>query len=166
MSWFLATFSIFTEFIHQNSPIFMSSIGEQLIKYRKKIKLTQQDVADRLNIKTNTYGSWESDKTQPAGKYFPQLAEVFGVTLDKLFPEGKCVTIAPNQTNNDNSTSINAQEVKMEAKQLLALAMKGKDEIIVAKEEIISGKNEVITAQRAQIQTLDAEVARLKAGQG
>jgi len=63
----------------------MSSIGAKLINYRQAAKLTQREVAERLGIKTNTYGSWEADKTHPSGHYFPQLAEAFGVTLDKLF---------------------------------------------------------------------------------
>ena len=140
----------------------MSSTGAKLIKYRKEAKLSQQDVADRLDIRTNTYGSWEADKTDPAGKYFPQLAEVFGVEMSKLFPDTKCVTIAPNQTNNDNSTSINAQEVKMEAKDAIALVTKSKDEVIAAKEAVIAAKEAVIEAQKAQIELLQAEVARLK----
>jgi len=67
----------------------MSSIGAKLITCRQAAKLTQKEVAERLGIKTNTYGSWEADKTHPSGHYFPQLAEIFGVTLDKLFPNTK-----------------------------------------------------------------------------
>jgi len=133
----------------------MSTIGEKLLKYRKQAKLTQQDVADRLGVKTNTYGLWEADKTQPSGKYFPQLAEVFSVALDKLFPDTKCVTIAPHQTNNDNSTSINAKEVKIEAKEFLTLIMKSEDDTIASQQE-------TIISQKAQIELLQAELSRQK----
>ena len=136
----------------------MSSIGEKLIKCRQTAKLSQREVAERLGIKTNTYGSWEADKTQPSGQYFPQLAEIFGVSLDKLFPDSKFLIIAPNQTNNDNSTSINAQEVKMDAKEVVTLLLKVKDEIIASQQE-------TIIVQKAQVELLQTEVARLRNGQ-
>ena len=63
----------------------MSSIAAKLCQHRAATKLTQQEIAERLGIKSNTYGSWEAGHTYPSGRYFPELAVIFGVSIDNAF---------------------------------------------------------------------------------
>ncbi|MCP1383090.1 helix-turn-helix transcriptional regulator [Runella salmonicolor] len=127
----------------------MSTIGTKLCQHRLAAKLTQQAIAERLGVKTNTYGSWEADHTSPSGRYFPELAIIFGVTIDKLFPD--------NNGNLPGKTNATAQ--KMDENEALKLVLQRKEEVIAAKEEII-------TAQLAQIEKLQEELENYKAAQG
>lgn len=60
-------------------------IYQNLQKLRKINKLTQQEVAEYLEIKPNTYGAWEANKTSPSAYYLPKLAKLFKVTINDLF---------------------------------------------------------------------------------
>ncbi|WP_169704656.1 helix-turn-helix transcriptional regulator [Runella slithyformis] len=127
----------------------MSTIGTKLCQHRLAAKLTQQAIAEQLGVKTNTYGSWEADHTSPSGIYFPILAEIFGVTIDQLFPE--------NNENLLNKTNITGK--KMDENESLKLVLQSKEEVIAAKEAIIAG-------QSAQIEKLQEELENYKAAQG
>jgi transcriptional regulator with XRE-family HTH domain len=136
------------------------SIGAKLIKYRKEVKLTQQEVAELLNVKTNTYGSWESDKTEPSGHYFPKMAQIFGVTVDKLFPELKQIQIAPNQTNNDNAKPINAYYVSFDEAE--SIVIKTQEETIATQKTLIEQQQETIATLKILIGSLQEQLEVLK----
>lgn len=124
---------------------YMSTIGTKLCQHRLAVRLTQQAIAERLGVKTNTYGSWEADHTSPSGIYFPILAEIFGVTIDQLFPE----------KNENLPSKTNATAQKMDENEVLKLVLQSKEEVIAAKEAIIA-------AQSAQIEILQKELENYK----
>ncbi|MFN8353373.1 MAG: helix-turn-helix transcriptional regulator [Spirosomataceae bacterium] len=75
------------------------TIGSKLRKLRNLKKLSQQEVADMLNVKSGTYRSWEADQTQIKAKYLPKLAEIFGVAVTDLLSETTITnTIKPNES--------------------------------------------------------------------
>lgn len=51
---------------------------------RKEKKLTQEEMARRLNVGRTTYLGYESGKIEIPTKRLESLAEMFGVTLDYL----------------------------------------------------------------------------------
>ncbi|WP_461538424.1 helix-turn-helix domain-containing protein [Spongorhabdus nitratireducens] len=55
-----------------------------LKKHRLSAGLTQAQVASKLGIRTNRYGSWERGEKQPPASILPQLAELFRTSTDKL----------------------------------------------------------------------------------
>lgn len=62
----------------------------QLRKYRRLAGLNQQQMADALNVKKRTYGSWERGE---ANMSFPQAcacADILDCTLDEL--AGRTIT--------------------------------------------------------------------------
>ncbi|MCM1564887.1 MAG: XRE family transcriptional regulator [Dehalobacter sp.] len=62
-------------------------IGEILVRLREKKKLTQDQVANDLNIKRARYSSWENNIASPGLEYLKVLAKYFGVSLDNLAGE-------------------------------------------------------------------------------
>ena len=61
-------------------------MGAAIAALRKRQKLTQQDLAERLNTNRVTIAKWETGKYQPADK--AAVADALGVTLaDLLFAE-------------------------------------------------------------------------------
>lgn len=65
-------------------------LSNELQELRKSLPLkngkqwTQQDVADALGIKYQSYQAYELGKTYPSLKNFLKLAELFDVSLDSL----------------------------------------------------------------------------------
>lgn len=60
------------------------SMGQFLAALRKANGMTQQEVADRLNVSNKAVSRWERDECAPDLTLIPALAEMFGVTCDEL----------------------------------------------------------------------------------
>ena len=61
-----------------------NSIGQFIAALRKANGMTQQDVADRLNVSNKAVSRWERDECAPDLSVIPALAEMFGITCDEL----------------------------------------------------------------------------------
>jgi len=61
-----------------------NTIGQFIAALRKANGLTQQDVADRLNVSNKAVSRWERDECAPDISLIPPLAELLGVTCDEL----------------------------------------------------------------------------------
>ncbi len=61
-----------------------ASIGQFIAALRKANGMTQQDIADRLNVSNKAVSRWERDECAPDISLIPALAELLGVTCDEL----------------------------------------------------------------------------------
>ena len=61
-----------------------NSIGQFIAALRKANGMTQQEVADRLNVSNKAVSRWERDECAPDLSVIPALAEIFGITCDEL----------------------------------------------------------------------------------
>lgn len=52
---------------------------------REQAKLTQEDIAYKLNIDRSTIAKWETGEAMPRANKLPQLAQILGCTIDELF---------------------------------------------------------------------------------
>lgn len=59
-------------------------IGKQIRKYRSEMKLSQDELADRVYVTRQTISNWENDRNYPDIRSLVLLANVFGVSLDIL----------------------------------------------------------------------------------
>lgn len=84
--------------------------GIRLRELRKAGRLTQQAVADYLQIHRTTYTKYETDHVTPDQQGLMQLAALFGVTVDYLLGR-ETETISPQvaETRTD-STGLSLQE--------------------------------------------------------
>ena len=83
------------------------NIGDNLRVIRNKKNISQQEIADFLDVDRKTYVSWESGLADIKSSYIPKLAEFLHVEINDLFRE-KPADIVINQHNSDNKdTSIN-----------------------------------------------------------
>jgi len=55
--------------------------------YREKCGLTQQQVADALNINRSTYTYYEKGKTEPSINTLQKIMLLFDVSFNKLYPQ-------------------------------------------------------------------------------
>lgn len=53
--------------------------------YRKKQNLTQEALAQKLGVTNQSVSKWESAQCYPDISLIPQLAEIFGISIDELF---------------------------------------------------------------------------------
>ena len=53
--------------------------------YRKKLGITQEALAQQLEVTNQAVSKWESDQCCPDIQLLPKLADIFGITIDALF---------------------------------------------------------------------------------
>lgn len=61
-----------------------NTIGQFIAALRKANGMTQQEVADRLNVSNKAVSRWERDECAPDISLIPAIAEMFSVTCDEL----------------------------------------------------------------------------------
>lgn len=67
-------------------------------KFRKKIGMTQEEVAKSLNLVTSTISKWETGKTIPDQSILPKLASLYKCSIDDLF-------------NNENNIDLSGMQI-------------------------------------------------------
>lgn len=59
-------------------------IGKFIANMRKEKKLTQQDLAEKLNVSDRTIGNWENGRNMPDLSLFKPLCDELGITINEL----------------------------------------------------------------------------------
>ncbi len=57
----------------------------QIAQYRKNLGITQEALAQKLGVTNQAVSKWEAGLNYPDLQLLPQLAEIFGITIDELF---------------------------------------------------------------------------------
>ena len=57
-------------------------IGKQIAFYRKKMELTQEELADQLGISSQAVSNWETEQNNPDEDLLLKMADIFNVTLE------------------------------------------------------------------------------------
>lgn len=60
------------------------SFGENLQFYRKRKDITQEQLAEQMDVSRQTISKWESDSSYPEMEKLIQLCDLFGCTMDTL----------------------------------------------------------------------------------
>lgn len=71
---------------------------------RKRAKLTQSDVAKRLNVDQSTYSYWEAGKRNIDANTLAKLAELYGVSTDYLL--GRTDEKKPPESEDDGRQAL------------------------------------------------------------
>ena len=59
-------------------------IGRQIKRYRLEMKLSQEELADKVYVTRQTVSNWENDKSYPDINSLVLLSSLFGISLDVL----------------------------------------------------------------------------------
>ena len=60
------------------------TLGKRIMQHRKRLGLTQEQLAERVGVSAQAVSKWENDLSCPDISLLPVLAEIFGVTVDEL----------------------------------------------------------------------------------
>ena len=61
------------------------TLGNRIANYRKRMGITQDALAQQLEVTNQAVSKWESDQCCPDIQLLPRLADIFGITIDELF---------------------------------------------------------------------------------
>lgn len=63
------------------------NIGEKLFELRKAKNLSQEEVADKLNVTRQTVSKWETNQSMPDLDKVVPLCELFGISTEELLTD-------------------------------------------------------------------------------
>lgn len=61
------------------------NIGTNIYTLRKEKKITQAQLAEKLGVSEQAISKWENDQCAPDVSLFPVIADLFAVSIDRLF---------------------------------------------------------------------------------
>ena len=60
------------------------TLGNRIQKHRKVLNLTQEELAEKLNVTAQAVSKWENDNAYPDIQLLIKLADIFNCSLDEL----------------------------------------------------------------------------------
>ena len=60
------------------------TIGRRIAENRKRLGMTQDQLAEKLGVTAQAVSKWENDQSCPDITMLPRLAEIFGISTDAL----------------------------------------------------------------------------------
>lgn len=68
------------------------TFGQRFYELRKKQELTQERIAEKLNVSPQAVSKWENDQALPDVALLKSIAKLFDVTIDSLLGEDATTT--------------------------------------------------------------------------
>jgi transcriptional regulator with XRE-family HTH domain len=75
------------------------SIGQKIKELRKGLGLSQQGLADKIEVDRSNVSAWETDKAEPRWGNIKAMAKLFGVSIQVLL-EDEEEQVKPGDPNN------------------------------------------------------------------
>ncbi len=72
----------------------MKTLGTKIAEYRKLKKMTQEELASKLNVSSQAVSKWENDLSIPDLPILIELSDIFNVSLDELIRQKEDVEVA------------------------------------------------------------------------
>lgn len=82
-------------------------LKDKLQELRKNKNLSQEKLAEKLDVSRQAVAKWENGETYPDIDNLISLSDIFNITLDRLLKEDNCMNIIKNSLNYNSSELIN-----------------------------------------------------------
>ena len=60
------------------------TIGDRIKFHRKRLGMTQEQLAERMGVSAQAVSKWENNLSCPDISVLPELAAIFGISVDEL----------------------------------------------------------------------------------
>ena len=79
-------------------------MGQRIAELRKRQRMTQDELAEKMGVSPQAVSKWENDISCPDVMIFPELADLFHVTIDELMRgrRNEDVRIVPEENRDLN----------------------------------------------------------------
>lgn len=82
------------------------SIGDKLVELRKKNGLSQEDLAEKLDVTRQTISKWELNETSPNIIQAKEISKLFNVSLDEFVSNNINDILINKMNKNDRSLKV------------------------------------------------------------
>ena len=63
------------------------NMGDKIKQRRTELKMTQEDLAEKLNVSRSSVANWEAGRNYPDLQLIAAIADILGLSLDELLRE-------------------------------------------------------------------------------
>ena len=89
----------------------MTKIGKKISQLRKQNGLTQMELADKLAISYQAVSNWERGATMPDISKLPELADIFGVTIEEILCDERKGRIVEEIAKGEDLTDVKTEDL-------------------------------------------------------
>lgn len=79
-----------------------NTLGKRIAAQRKRLGLTQEQLAEKLGITAQAVSKWENDLSCPDISVLPLLADIFGISTDELLGRNITPAVIANNASDDS----------------------------------------------------------------
>lgn len=108
----------------------MIKIGKIISEQRRKLNLTQMEVADKLGVTFQAVSSWERGQTMPDITKLDELSKIFNISIDELLDNQNGTNIIQRIIKNESNIKVNSVDEFIE----IAPIIKPENSEVLAKE--------------------------------
>ena len=94
------------------------TLGEKIQQLRKASGLSQDQLAEQLDVSRQSISKWELNDAVPDVKRLIRLSELFDVSIDELLKENKQSKILNNSESKGTTTLIDISKLNLAHKQI------------------------------------------------
>ena len=89
-----------------------TSLGEKLLRLRKEMKMTQDDVAKILGMSRTSFSKYENGNSAPPLQVLRKMAAIYNVGLEYLiFDENTSIRLNDSQSEDENTSSVPVSKI-------------------------------------------------------
>lgn len=81
-------------------------LGNKILELRKKEKLSQEQLAEKIKVTRQTISKWELGETSPDIKQAKELSKVFNISLDELVGNSKDDILYEKVTKTEDNSNM------------------------------------------------------------
>ena len=88
------------------------SLGEKLLRLRKEMKMTQDDVAKILGMSRTSFSKYENGNSAPPLQVLRKIAAIYNVGLEYLiFDENTSIRLNDSQSEDENTSPVPVSKI-------------------------------------------------------
>lgn len=88
------------------------SLGEKLLRLRKEMKMTQDDVAKILGMSRTSFSKYENGNSAPPLQVLRKIAAIYNVGIEYLiFDENTSIRLNDSQSEDENTSSVSVSKI-------------------------------------------------------
>lgn len=103
------------------------NIGEKLFELRKEKNLSQEEVAEKLNVTRQTVSKWETNQSTPDFDKIVPICELFGISTEELLtgknPEEKVLEDNISETEQPEEKPMTKEEARRKSAEVVSTSV-------------------------------------------
>ena len=89
------------------------NLGNKIIKLRKKAKLSQELLANKIGVSRQTISNWELNITIPDASHIKEISKIFDISIDELLDNDIRDIMERKISNTEKLTNKNMRNIKI-----------------------------------------------------